>query len=166
MIVSHIVAASENHAIGIKNKLPWHIPEDLKFFKEKTIDSIIIMGRLTYESLGKPLPRRTHIIVTRNPEKNQYPESVYICKNLPQAIELGKSQGQTKGLNEIFIVGGGQIYSQSLDFVDRVYLTRVHVDIEADTFYPQIPLNQFKLISEKKSRYKDYEFSFLKFDRI
>ena len=166
MILSHIVAASENHAIGIKNELLWHIPEDLKFFKEKTMGSIIIMGRLTYESVGQPLPRRTTIVVTRNLEKNQYPESVYVCKTISEAIQLGKKQGEIQGLDEIFIVGGGQIYSQSLDLVDRVYLTRIHVNLEGDTFYPEIPPTQFKLVSEKKSKYKDYEFSFLKFDRM
>lgn len=140
-LVSIIVAAAENNAIGKDNQLLWHLPNDLKFFKQTTLDKSIIMGRKTFESLGKPLPRRRNIIVTRQPG--------YIAVGAEVAHSLAEALSLCTGEKEVFIGGGAEIYRQSLPFVDRIYLTRVHADIQGDSYFIDVDEREWKLGSSE-----------------
>lgn len=163
MIVSHIVAASKNNVIGVDGDLPWHIPEDFKFFKDKTNGHILIMGRKTLESLpgGKPLPNRLHIVITR---QNDYvADNTIIVNSIEQAIEEAKKHTDKYG-EEVFIAGGGEIYKQSLPFTNRIYLTRICMEVEGDTLYPEVDESLFSLTEESK-RTQPVEFSFLTYDK-
>jgi dihydrofolate reductase len=136
-LVSIVVACADNHVIGMNNQMPWHIPEDFKHFKTVTMGKPCIMGRKTFESilasLGKPLPGRLNIVISRN--NTQYSGALTV-KDIDEAIE----QASKTDSNEICIVGGGQIYAQSLErnLVDRIYLTRVHQSPEGDAFFPAL----------------------------
>ncbi|GAA4965452.1 dihydrofolate reductase [Algibacter aquimarinus] len=156
-----IVAAAENDAIGLGNKLIWHLSDDLKRFKSLTNGHHIIMGRKTFESFPKPLPNRTHVVITR--QKNyKAPDGVIIVHNLEDAIDATKQDSQP------FIIGGGQIYKQAMSFADKIELTRVHNDFEADTYFPKIDDNAWREtanIFHKKDVDHDYEFSFLTYER-
>ena len=125
-----IVAKSKNNAIGKDNKLLWRLSADLKNFKRLTSGHSIIMGRKTYDSIGKPLPNRTNIIITRN--KNFEAEGCLITHSLENALEIAKKKGE----EEVFIIGGAQIYAQSLEKTQKIYLTQVDVEIEGDSFFP------------------------------
>lgn len=156
-----IVAAAENDAIGKDNKLIWHLGDDLKRFKNLTNGHHIIMGRKTFESFPKPLPNRTHIVITR---QNDYsvPDGVIVVNNLEDAIDAAKKDPQP------FIIGGGEIYKQALLIADKIELTRVHASFEADTFFPKIDTNIWKEITNtfhpKDEKHK-HEFSFLTYKR-
>jgi dihydrofolate reductase len=133
MIISLIVAASTNNAIGKNNQLLWHLPNDLKFFKNTTWAMPVVMGRKTFESLGgKPLNGRLNIIITR--QKDWQHEGVVSVTSLEDAIFLATE----RDYKELFVAGGGEIYQQSLAKADKVYLTRVHAEIDGDTFFPVI----------------------------
>ena len=143
MTVSLIVAASENNAIGKHNQLLWNLPNDLKFFKNTTWGFPIIMGRKTYESVNKPLPGRTNIVVTTKPDwqANGVITAIDIKDGIKKAAETNS--------NKVFIIGGGEIYKQSMDLADNIYITRVHANLEGDTFFPVIDTNKFKLTSNE-----------------
>ena len=142
-MLSHIVAASENNVIGSKNNLPWKLPNDFKYFKNKTWGMPVIMGRKSFESLKKALPGRINIVVTR--KRDWHPDEVYVADNINNAIEKARETDA----KEIFIIGGGEIFKQTIDKVSRIYLTRVHATIEGDTFYPEIKKDQWKLVDEQ-----------------
>lgn len=129
-MISMIVAADENNIIGKDNQLIWHLPDDLKFFKQKTSGHCIIMGRHTFESVGKPLPNRTNIIITR--DQNYTAEGCQVVHSLEDALELAKEDDNP------FIVGGEQIYRLALPMADQVYLTRVHHEFEGDRHFPEL----------------------------
>ena len=150
-----IAAAAENNALGKNNDLIWHLPDDFKRFKALTSGHYIIMGRKTFESFPKPLPNRTHIIITR--QKNYHPEDCLIADNLEKAIEM------VPKCEAIFIIGGGEIYKQSIEIADKIELTRVHHNFEADTFFPEIDEKKWQLISEDfhpKDEKHLYDFTF------
>jgi dihydrofolate reductase len=130
MKVSIIVAIDEDRGIGIKNRLPWRLPDDLQRFKTVTMGHHVIMGRKTHESIGRALPGRENIIVTRN-EFFQAKDCA-ITNSLEDAINLAKAQGE----EEVFVIGGGEIYSQAIQIADRIYLTIVHTKSKADTQFP------------------------------
>jgi dihydrofolate reductase len=160
MKICHIVAASLNRVIGIKNGLPWHIPEDLKYFKDKTKGKVIIMGRKTYESINKkPLPHRGNILVSRTIIE----APGFICvKTIAEGIEKAKTLTDYD-LGEIFIVGGGEIYKDSMSITDRIYYTEIgHIVDNGEVFYPEIPLKEFELVSEDKRP----GYNFMIFDRV
>ncbi|HET9056604.1 MAG TPA: dihydrofolate reductase [Chitinophagaceae bacterium] len=137
MIISLIVAVSTNNVIGKNNKLLWHLPNDLKFFKNTTWGMPVIMGRKTYDSIGrKPLPGRFNIIITRDFNGNPVSNDISIAKSFEVAIEKAKETD----CREVFVVGGGEIYRQSMPIANRIYLTRVHAEIEGDVLFP--PLNE------------------------
>src|SRR6187551_1403627 len=123
-ILSHLVAASENNVIGKNNHLPWNLPNDFKFFKNKTWGMPVIMGRNTYESLDKPLPGRINIVVTSN--KDWRREDVAVAHDIEQA----NKKACESDCNELFIIGGGEIFKQTMDIVNRIYITRVHTTID------------------------------------
>ena len=126
-----IVAASENNAIGKNNGLLWHLPDDFKHFKQTTTGHYIIMGRKTFESFPKPLPNRTHVIITRQSDY-KVPENCIVVSSLQKAL---KSCPENE---EVFIIGGGEIYKQAMPLADKIELTRVHTTLDADTFFPEI----------------------------
>lgn len=156
-MISLVVAAAENNAIGKNNQLLWHLPNDLKFFKNTTWAGVVIMGRKTFESVNKPLPGRLNIVVTGN--KDWQADGVMVATNLQQSVELATKENFKK----IFIIGGGEIYRQSMAIADTIYITRVHTQIDGDTFFPVIDTNEWQQ-KEKNDFYKDekhaYDYSF------
>lgn len=162
MILTHVTAMSQNRVIGTQNTLPWNIPEDLKFFRDTTKGHIMIMGRKTFDSIGKPLPQRYHIVITRQDLQSTHPLVKYV-KTLDEAIEAAKPLTAQWG-EEVFIVGGGEIYKQSMDITDKIYLTVIYKDYEGDTYYPEVPLDKFELV-EKSDRTDPVPFSFLTYKK-
>jgi dihydrofolate reductase len=130
VVIALIVARAENHVIGVDNKLPWHISEDLKFFKAQTVGKPVIMGRKTYDSIGKPLPRRTNIVITR--DKTWSAEGVVVANDLPTALALGYEDAHRTGVDEVMVIGGAQLYAQALAHAKRIYLTEVHRAYDGD----------------------------------
>ena len=134
MNVSLIVAVSRNGVIGLDNQLPWHLPEDLKYFKSVTMGKPLIMGRKTFESIGRPLPGRTNIVITR--DSGWHAEGVEVAQTLLQAMTLARLACAQAELNEIMVIGGEQIYRLALPVADRLYLTEVQAEVEGDAFFP------------------------------
>lgn len=158
-----IVAFAKNNALGKDNNLIWHLPADLKRFKRVTSGHPIIMGRNTFESIGKPLPNRTTIIITRN--DNYFVDGCLVANSIEKAIELGKEIN-----DKIFIIGGAQIYKQTLDkkLVDRLDVTLVHEEFEADVFFPEIDMKVWKETSRenfKADEKNKYDYSFISYKR-
>jgi dihydrofolate reductase len=141
VVISLIAAASENSVIGKNNKLPWHLPTDMKYFKNITWGMPVIMGRKSFEALGKPLRGRSNIVITRN--KNWSADGVKTVQSIDQAINLA-SQTEAK---EIYIIGGGEIFQAAIPSADRIYLTLVHENFEGDAFFPEIKQEEWKLTS-------------------
>ncbi len=166
MRVAMIAAVAENRAIGINNKLPWYLPGDLRYFKTVTMGKPVIMGRKTFDSLRKPLPGRTNIVITRDPDYQ--PEGVRVVHSLKDAVELAESVGLVNGIDEMMIIGGEQIYRQALEFTDRLYLTEVHQSFAGDAWFPEIETEQWQqtwredLVSEDEPPLR---FSYLILDR-
>ena len=160
-MVSIIVAVAQNGTIGDKNSLLWHIKEDMRFFRTTTSGHAVIMGRKTFESLGsKPLPKRTNIVITRQDVEF---EGALTAHSLQEAIAMAE------GDEEIFIIGGAQIYAQALECAERLYLTLVEKDYEGDTSFPEIDYRYWQLVAEQRhERGEEYEypFSFLTFDKV
>lgn len=155
-----IAAASTNNVIGFDNKLIWNIPKDLKRFKELTQGHSVIMGRKTFESLPSPLPNRRNIVVTRN--KDYSPEGIEVFSSIEDAIDVCREDLQP------FIIGGGEIYSQTINLVDKIELTRVYKDYQGDAFFPDIPLDNFELANELVNYLDDdssTKYSFLTYIR-
>lgn len=153
-VISAIAAIAENRALGKDNKLLFHIPEDMKRFKELTTGHVVIMGRKTYESIGRPLKNRTNIVVTRRSTPEV--EGITVKHSIEEAIEYAK----TIEKEEIFIIGGGEIYTQALPFTDRLYLTIVKGSPEADTFFPEY--TEFrKIVFREAKKFDTYEYEFL-----
>ena len=152
-MVSIIVAIAQNGTIGDKNSLLWHIKEDMRFFRTTTSGHAVVMGRKTFESLGsRPLPKRTNIVITR---ADRVFEGALTANSLEEAIRLAE------GDEEIFIIGGAQIYREALRIADRMYITRVMHDYEGDTSFPDIDLSEWKLVAEEKhDRGEEYEYPF------
>lgn len=144
MTLSIIVAASENNVIGINNHLPWHLPVDMKYFKDTTMGKPIVMGRKSFEELGRVLPGRPNIMITRQPEYAA--EGLYIVPSLEAGIEKAK----TFGTEEIFITGGGEIFKMALPIIDRLYLTRVHAEVTGDTYFPEFDPRGWKLVKNER----------------
>lgn len=162
MLVSAIVATAHNNVIGKDNQIPWYLPADLKYFKKTTLNHHIIMGRNCFESIGKPLPKRTNIILTRNPY--YVASNCLVVNSLKEAIEIAFYNGE----EEVFIIGGAQIYNQSLSMWDRLYLTEVDLEAEGDVFFPNINLNEWDLSSEEKhdaDEKNKFPYTFKVFDR-
>ena len=134
MLVSLIVAVAKNGVIGIDNKLPWHLPNDLKYFKQVTMGKPIIMGRKTYESIGRPLPGRTNIVISR--QEGYSAEGCKTASSLQEAVGLAKDIAVTDGADEVVVIGGAQIYIEAMSMADRLYLTEVHAEVEGDAFFP------------------------------
>lgn len=143
-MISLVVAASENNAIGKNNQLLWHLPNDLKFFKNTTWGMVVIMGRKTFESVNKPLPGRINIVITRQADWKA--DGTIVATDLTDAIAKAKETN----CKEIFIIGGGEIYRQSMEIANKIYLTRVHTMLDGDTFFPEIDNSVWQLDRDEK----------------
>jgi len=160
MVVSIIVAVAQHNVIGKDNKLIWHLPKDLKHFKETTTGHFIIMGRKTFESNGRPLPNRTNVIITK--DKNYQAEGCIVVHSLKEALDFAKNE------SEVFIIGGGEIYKQAMPIADRIYLTKVHQLFDGDTFFPEINMNEWTEISNQyfaPDEKNKYPFSIILLER-
>jgi dihydrofolate reductase len=157
-MITIIAAAAENNALGKDNLLVWHLPDDFKRFKQITSGHYIIMGRKTFESFPKPLPNRTHVIVSR--QKNYHPQGCIVVNSIEEALmECPKGE-------DIFIIGGGEIYKQSISLADKIELTRVHGIVDADTYFPEINPEEWQLLSEEfheKDDKHNFDFTFQTF---
>lgn len=158
-----IVAIADNNAIGKDNALLWHISEDLKFFRSTTVGCPVIMGRKTYESIGRPLPKRLNIIVSR--KGYEAPEGVLVVDSIEKGYEVAKEQGAEK----CFVIGGGQIYAQAMQIADEMVITHVHTVIEdADTYFPVIDPSIWQ-VAERSETHTDpetgYNFEFVTYTR-
>ncbi|TGG90632.1 dihydrofolate reductase [Natronospirillum operosum] len=162
-----IWAQARNRVIGRNNKLPWYLPEDLRFFKRTTFGKPVIMGRRTFDSIGKPLPGRANIIITRHPD--DLPATVTGVTSLEQAIDTAEANALVNGEEEIIIMGGAQIYELALPQADRLYVTHVHADVEGDALFPEVDWAQFQEVSRadfKASGPNPYDYSFVVYDRV
>ncbi|WP_440122760.1 dihydrofolate reductase [Tenacibaculum sp. Ill] len=160
-MITLIAAIAKNNALGKDNDLIWHLPADLKRFKKVTTGHPILMGRNTFESIGKPLPNRTSIIITRN--KNYFIDGCLIANSIEQAIELAEGK-------DAFIIGGAQIYKEALEqsLVDRLDITVLHHEFEADAFFPKIDMNVWKEVARedfKADEKNKYDYSFVSYER-
>ena len=159
-MITIIAAAGTNNELGKDNNLVWHLPDDFKRFKKLTTGHHIIMGRKTFQSFPKPLPNRIHIVITRN--KDYHPEGAIIAHSMDEALEFAKNDEQP------FIIGGGEIYNIGMEVADKIELTRVNSSFEADTFFPEIPSDKWKLDSEEfhsKNEKHKFDFSYQTFIR-
>lgn len=156
-MISIIAAMSENRVIGNNNSLIWKLPNDLKRFKSITSGSAVLMGRKTYESIGRPLPNRRNIIITRNEDYKA--EGCVVCNSLPEALMLTN--------NDCFVIGGGEIYRQALPIANKLYLTIVHNTFDGDTTFPELGENWTEVLSESNSKnYKnEYDYTFVNYER-
>ncbi len=157
-MVSLILAVSDNHVIGKDNKLPWRLPADMKHFVSLTKGNVVIMGRKTFDSLKKPLTERVNIVITRKMDFKA--EGIIICSSLEDALKKGKEFSE----KEIFIIGGSEIYRQSLDLADRIYLTRIHHHFDGDTYFQEIDPTKWKVVSEEAhdtDEKNPYPYSFI-----
>jgi dihydrofolate reductase len=158
MNISVIVAIANNMAIGKDNDLIWHISEDLKRFKSITSGNTIIMGRKTYESIGRPLPKRRNIVISRN--KDLCIEGVEIVNSLDEALILSETDG------EVFIIGGGAIYKEAMPLANKLYLTKVNITPEADVYFPEINYSEWRETYRRESKQDDIEYAFVDLERI
>jgi dihydrofolate reductase len=143
-MIGLVVAVDNNNVIGKDNKLIWHLPADLKMFKELTMGAPIVMGRKTFESIGKPLPGRTTVIITRNPEYKV--EGCIVALSLKEGLSMvGKEP-------KVYVIGGGEIFKEAMPLADKLYLTRIHHSFEGDVYFPEVDMNQW----EEESR-QDFE---------
>ncbi|KAA0126714.1 dihydrofolate reductase [Chryseobacterium sp. SN22] len=157
-----VVAMGEKNEIGFENQLLWHLPKDLKHFKEITSGHPVIMGRKTYESIGKPLPNRTNIVVSR--KTDWFEEGILIVGSIKEAMKFAKKIDE-----EIFIIGGGKIYEQTMDITDRLEVTLVKTEFEADTYFPAIDPKVWKKTDEicyEKDEKHQYDFCFHTYEKI
>ncbi|WP_042355355.1 dihydrofolate reductase [Bacillus rubiinfantis] len=161
-MISFIVAMDENQVIGLNNQLPWHLPEDLKFFKRKTMGHPIAMGRKTFESIGRPLPGRENLIITR--QSGYQADGCKVFYSVADFITYCQQQKQ-----EIFVIGGAEIFKETFPFADRLYITLIHAEFEGDTYFPQFACDEWKLISSEKGIQDErnpYHYEFRVYDRI
>jgi dihydrofolate reductase len=152
-MISFIVAADENNVMGKGNELPWRLPNDMKYFKNQTWGMTVIMGRKTLESLGKPLQGRKNIVITRNKDWKQ--ERAQVAHSVEEAIEMAKQTGA----NEIFIIGGAEIFKTAMPLAGRIYLTRIHHQFDGDVHFPEVSTNDWQLVkshfykADEKNKY-------------
>ncbi len=159
MSISLIAAIDESQGLGKDNELLCHMPADLKYFKQITLNKTIVMGRKTYDSIGKPLPKRTNIVVSRN--TRLFIPGVTITSSLENALSLSSS-------DETMIIGGASIYAQAIELADKLYITKIHHQFNADAFFPNISLDEWKITSiesHNKDEKNPYDYDFITYER-
>lgn len=162
-MISFIVAMDDNRVIGKDNQLPWHLPEDLKFFKRVTMGHPIVMGRKTFDSIGRPLPGRENMVITRNTDF-QF-DGCTIFYGLDEFLAFSEQKTE----EEFFVIGGAEIFKQLLGKADRLYITEIHASFDGDTFLPTIEMNDWKEISREKGLKDEknpYDYEFVVYDRM
>ena len=162
-MLSIIVAKAKNNIIGKNNELVWHLPEDLKHFKELTTGHTIIMGRKTYESLGKPLPNRKHIIFSQNPDFKVHEENVQVVHSLLEIQDL------IEGKEEAFVIGGAMIYNFLMPYVKKMYVTEIKQEFDGDAFFPIIDSEEWKETSSTtgiKNEENNLDYDFVTYEKI
>jgi len=163
--ISHVVALSNNNVIGVNNNLPWNLKTDLAHFKNYTSNKIIVMGRKTYESIGRPLPNRINLIVSNTIKEINGAE---LFKSTEDAINKAKELCINKNLDEIIIIGGGYLFRDTLSITNKLVLTKVDCNIEGDVFYPDIDLNEWEKLSSEhftKDSDNDYDFTVITYEK-
>lgn len=159
-MISIIVAMGKNNEIGLNNEMPWHLPNDLRYFKNITTGHTIVMGRKTYESIGRPLPNRKNVILSR--QSLELPESVSQIQDINDIKKLAQSNEQ------IFILGGAEVYRQTIDLADELFITQINESFTADTYFPQVNLLEWQQVSAEqglRDEKNDYDYKFLRFTR-
>ena len=165
--LSVIVAAAQNGVIGHNNALPWHLPRDLAYFKRVTMGKPIVMGRKTFESIGRPLPGRSNIIITRNSDFQA--EGIKVVSSLEEALKLAADIALIDGVEELVVIGGAQIYRAAIPRADRLYITEVHADVPGDTHLPAIDWSQWREVARERHKAEGanpYDYSFVVYDRM
>lgn len=166
MQIALIWAMARNGVIGRDNKLPWHLPEDLKYFKRVTTGKPVIMGRKTYDSIGRPLPNRTNIVVTRDASLTR--PGARVVTSLDAALDLARADAVISDVGEVMVMGGADIYAQALPHADRLYVTLVHAEVEGDAVFPPIDLNAYRELAREDFKAGDanpYDYSFVVYER-
>ncbi len=164
--LSMMVAKASNNVIGRDNKLPWYLPNDLKYFKQVTFGKPVIMGRKTWESLKGPLPGRTNIVITRQPD--YLADGAKVVATLDDAVAMAENVAFIEGQEEAVIMGGAEIYSLALPQADRLYLTEVHANVEGDTFFPEYDASEWQQIAREDfvaEGPNPYDYSFVVYER-
>lgn len=165
--VSLVVAVAQNQVIGRDNMLPWHLPKDLAYFKRITMGFPIVMGRKTFDSIGRPLPGRCNIVVTR--QQGWQAEGVRVAHSLAQALELGAAQARADGRGEIMLIGGAALFEQALPEAQRLYLTQVHADVPGDTYFPAYDRGQWVEVDREDclaDNNNPFDYSFVVYNRV
>lgn len=165
--LSVIVAVAENLVVGKNNALPWHLSEDLQYFKRTTLGKPIVMGRKTFESIGRPLPGRTNIVISRNPD--YFAQGIKIVSSLEQAFQLVEDTALIDDSQELMVIGGAAIYAAAIPVADRLYVTEVHAEVEGDAYLPNIDWGNW--IESSRERHmaiapNPYDYSFVVYDRV
>lgn len=164
--LSLMVAKASNRVIGRNNKLPWYLPNDLKYFKQVTFGKPVIMGRKTWDSLGKPLPGRTNIVITRQPDFQA--EGAKVVATLEEAVTMAENVAFIEGQDEAVVMGGAEIYALALPKADRLYLTEVHAEVAGDTWFPEYDTSEWKEIGREDFPAQGpnpYDYSFVVYER-
>lgn len=157
-MISIVVAMSKNRVIGIDNKLPWHLPEDLKRFKNLTTNNVVVMGRKTHLSIGKPLPKRLNVILTRNTKwHNPLGDNCVVCYSVEEVLERFKYR-------DLFIIGGSEVYKEFLNIANRIYLTVIDKEFTGDAFFPDLP-DDWRVSSIDKRTDEQFDYTFLELFR-
>ena len=166
MIISHVVAFSNNNVIGVDNNLPWNLKTDLSHFKEYTTNKVIVMGRKTYESIGKPLPNRLNYVVSQT---INHIEGAFVFDSIESAIKNARDYCKENSLDEVVIIGGGFLFRDTLPITNRLVLTKVNCEIEGDVFYPEIDLSDWVEKDSRdfiKDKDNDYDFSVSTYEKL
>lgn len=161
-----IVAAAENGVIGRNNALPWHLPGDLQYFRRVTMGKPVVMGRKTYESIGRPLPGRTNIVITRN--QDFHAEGVKLVASLDAALQIAEGIALIDGVSELVVIGGAEIYRAAIPMAARLYVTEIHASVEGDAYLPDIDWTEWREIErERHVAHGDnpYDYSFVVYRR-
>ncbi|WP_342593866.1 dihydrofolate reductase [Salinicola lusitanus] len=164
--ITLIAALSRNRVIGVNNRLPWYLPEDLKRFKALTLGKPLVMGRKTFESIGRPLPGRLNIVITR--DRHYRREGTRVCHSLDEALQLADHQAVIDDAAEIVVMGGGEIYRQALPFADSLQLTEVDVEIEGDAFFPDFRSDEWQEVerSVMSPQPGQPDYAFVQYHRV
>ena len=165
--IAAIVAVTSNGVIGRDNQMPWHLPNDLKYFKETTMGKPVVMGRKTFESIGRPLPGRTNIVVTGN--RDYHAKGVEVVYSLGDAIKLARRAAEAEGVKELMIIGGAKLYAEALPLVERLYLTEIKAEIEGDAYFEVLNLDEWLEAGRQDFAAEGanpYNYSFVVYNRV
>ena len=166
MKLALIWAMAQNRTIGLNNDMPWHLPNDLRYFKATTLGKPVIMGRKTFESIGRPLPGRVNIVITRSEEWNH--DGVLVVNSVDQAITAAEDLAFDQNIDEVIVMGGAEIYRQTLNKAHKLYITEIHAEIEGDTYFPPFDLSLWRETARENHAACDknpHDYSFVVFEK-